>query len=453
MSEAAHREASEVREMVRLAVPLILAELGWMAMGVVDTMIVGRLGAASIGAVGLGTMLFYGTAVCSSGLLLGMDTLVARAWGARDLSDARRSFVSGIWIAVLLAPVIMMMVRMCVPLLAVWGIDPMVRAETEPYLQALSWSTAPLLLYFALRRYLQAVDSVKPVTIALVTANVVNAVVCWALVFGELGLPRMGTAGAGYATCISRLYMAGFLVVAAWRQLRGGPALDWRPDFHRMGALLRLGIPAAGQILVEVGVFATVTVLVGKLNAVALAGHQIALTTVSTTFMMPLGISSAAAVRVGHALGRGDTAGAARSGWTAVGFGAAVMSAAALMLLVVPQWIARLFTPDAVVIASAAVLLRIAAFFQLFDGLQIVTTGALRGAGNTHTPMIWHFVGYWILGLPLGASLAFWRGLGAAGLWAGLSVGLILIGTVLTLIWRKTARSLPRQAVPVTASA
>src|SRR5262249_38100430 len=159
------------------------------------------------------------------------------------------------------------------------------------------------------------------------------------------------------------------------------------------------------QMLVEIGVFGTVTVLVGKLNAVTLAGHQIALTTVSTTFMMPLGISSAAAVRVGHALGRGDPQGATRSGWTALAFGAGIMSVAALVLLLVPQWIARLFTPDAAVIASAAVLLRIAAFFQLFDGLQIVATGALRGAGNTHSPMIWHFAGYWILGLPLGSAL------------------------------------------------
>jgi MATE family multidrug resistance protein len=453
MRTPANREASEVREMMRLAVPLILAELGWMAMGVVDTMIVGRMGAASIGAVGLGTMLFYGAAVCSSGLLLGLDTFVARAWGARDLADTRRSLVSGLWMAALLTPLITVLVRMSVPLLATWGIDPIVRAETAPYVQALSWSTAPLMLYFALRRYLQAVDAVKPVMFAMISANIVNAAAGWMLVFGKLGAPRMGTEGAGWATFISRIYMAAFLAITVWRQLRGGPALDWRADFQRIGELLRLGVPAAGQIVVEVGVFATVTVLAGKFNAIILAGHQIALTTASTTYMMPYGISSAAAVRVGHALGRGDASGAARSGWTAIGFGAAVMSAAALMLLIVPQWIARLFTPQAEVIAAASVLLRIAAFFQLFDGLQVVATGALRGTGNTHTPMIFHFIGYWIVGLPLGAALAFWRGYGAAGLWAGLSLGLILIGMILTLMWRITARSLPRHAAPVTASA
>ena len=216
--------------------------------------------------------------------------------------------------------------------------------------------------------------------------------------------------------------------------------ISWRPHAARMWALLKLGAPAAGQMAVEIGVFATVTVLVSKLNATALAGHQIALTTVSTTFMMPLGISSAAAVRVGFALGKGDRHAAARAGWTALGLGAAMMSAAAIVLLTVPEWIARLFTPDAAVIATAATILRVAAFFQLFDGLQIVVTGSLRGAGDTRTPMVCHFIGYWVIGLPLGAMLCFGRGLGAPGLWMGLSAGLIAIGVVLTAFWWRTAR-------------
>jgi MATE family multidrug resistance protein len=193
-------------------------------------------------------------------------------------------------------------------------------------------------------------------------------------------------------------------------------------------------------MVVEIGVFATVTVLVGKLNALTLAAHQITLVVVSATFMMPLGISSAAAVRVGHELGRGDPRAASRAGWTSLALGAGVMGAAAVALLAAPHWIARLFTPETAVIGASAALLRIAAFFQLFDGLQIVATGALRGAGNTHTPMIWHFAGYWIIGLPIGAVLCFAWEWGAAGLWIGLSLGLILIGTVLALVWRNLSR-------------
>jgi multidrug resistance protein, MATE family len=189
-------------------------------------------------------------------------------------------------------------------------------------------------------------------------------------------------------------------------------------------------------------VFATVTVLIARLNAIALAGQQIALTTVSTTFMMPLGISSAAAVRVGSAIGRGDPEGAARAGWTALGLGAIVMSCAAAALLLIPHAIARLFTPEAPIIQAGVELLRVAAFFQLFDGLQVVATGALRGAGDTRTPMFCHFIGYWIIGLPVGAWLCFHAGLGARGLWMGLSFGLILIGIVLVWVWRRAVTRL-----------
>ena len=166
------------------------------------------------------------------------------------------------------------------------------------------------------------------------------------------------------------------------------------------------------------------------------------MTTVSTTFMIPLGVSTAAAVRVGHVIGRGDPRGAAHSGWLAVGLGAALMSACGLALVAVPQVIARLFTPDAVIIAAAVPLLRLAAFFQLFDGLQVVITGALRGAGNTATPMICHIVGYGVIGLPLGAVLCFREGMGAPGLWIGLSTGLILIGIALATFWRSAARKI-----------
>jgi len=232
------------------------------------------------------------------------------------------------------------------------------------------------------------------------------------------------------------------MVFIIWRRDPKAFVVSWRPDFPRIGRLLALGLPAAGQIGLETSVFATVTILIGKLSSAILAGHQIALTVVSTTFMMPLGISSAAAVRVGHAIGRRDPEGASRAGWTALAFGAGAMSLGALAMLIIPQAIARLFTPEAAIIAGAAPLLRVAAFFQLFDGLQVTATGALRGAGDTRTPMLCHFAGYWILGLPLGAFLCFRESLGAVGLWMGLSAGLIVIGMVLVWFWRRTARGL-----------
>jgi MATE family multidrug resistance protein len=431
----------ELLATVRLGTPLVLAELGWMAMGLVDTAFVGRVSAEALAGVSLGAILFYGVAVCGGGLLLGMDTLVSRAFGAGEREESRAWLWNGVWLAVGLVPVVMGCVALLEPVLVATGIDPAILRTARPYVRALNWSTAPLFLYFALRRYLQAIHVVRPVMFALVSANLVNLAGNWVLVLGNLGAPRMGAEGSGWATCISRIYMAAVLVGAlVWRDRGVLRTRQW-PEWRRITELVRLGLPAAGQLGLEIGVFSLVTVLVGKFNAIQLAGHQIALVTVSTTYMMPLGISSAAAVRVGHALGRADSKAAVRSGWTALGLGAAVMSAASIVLLTVPRWIARIFTVDASVIEAAVVLLRVAAFFQLFDGLQVVATGALRGVGDTRTPMLAHFAGYWLVGLPMGAVLCFHYGLGAAGLWAGLSMGLILIGIALALWWWRISRT------------
>lgn len=426
--------------MTRLAAPIVLAELGWMGMGLVDTMVVGRVSAEAIAAVGLGTIVFYGVAVCASGLLLGMDTLVSQAYGAGDAEDCRHSLIQGVWISLVLIPLVTGLVWLLSALLPGFGIDPSVVRATRPYLRALTWSAPALLVYFAFRRYLQSVNLVRPVMWTLVTANLVNLAGNWVLVFGHWGAPKLGAEGSGWATCLSRAYMVTLLGVVIFRRERDLPRSPWGWDGQRIRELLRLGGPAAAQMGLEIAVFAIVTMLAGRLSALALASNQIALLTVSTTFMVPLGISSAAAVRVGHALGRRDPQAAARSGWMALALGGGVMLAAAALLLTEPRILARLFTPEAEVIAAAATLLRIAAFFQLFDGLQVVATGALRGAGNTRTPMLCHFAGYWLVGLPLGAALCFGRGLGAAGLWVGLSTGLILIGIVLAVFWSRAAK-------------
>jgi MATE family multidrug resistance protein len=432
---------SELLRTVRLAGPIVLAELGWIAMGNVDIMMVGRAGGEAIAAVSLGTTVFYTVAICASSVLLGMDTLVSHASGAKDLDRGRRTLVQGVWVSLLLIPIVMGIVASFEMFLAKFGVDTLVLRGARPYLRVLNWSAPPLLIYFCLRRYLQAIDVVRPVMWILLTANLVNLAGNWILVFGRFGFPAMGAVGSAWSTCLSRVYMAAGLGIVLWRRDPGifVPSQQWRANLGGIRELCRLGLPAAGQIGVEYGVFTVVTVLVGRLGAMSLASHQLALSTVYTTYMLPLGLSSAAAVRVGQALGRGDPAGAARAGWTAVGLGAAIMSAAAVTLLTAPRWIARLFTPQLEVIAAAATLLRIAAFFQLFDGLQVVTTGALRGAGDTRTPMLCHFAGYWLIGLPLGVWLCFTKDWGAPGLWTGLSVGLILIGSVLTMQWRRAA--------------
>jgi MATE family multidrug resistance protein len=437
--------AEELSSTLRLAGPVVLAELGWMSMGVVDMLMVGRLGPEAIGAVGLGGTLFVALAVFGMGLFLGLDTLVSQAYGARRLDDCHRWLVHGVVAALALgAPLhaVAMLVSWSLP---AFRLNPAVLALTAPYVDIVIFSALPLLLYSAFRRYLQGVHVVRPIMIALVSANVVNAVANWILIFGNLGAPALGVRGAAWATVVSRAYMAAVLLCAI--VLNEGPGLAWLRrarglERARFARLFDLGLPAAAQISLEVGVFAVATALAGRLDAASLAAHQIALTVAGVMFMVPLGISSAGAVRVGHAIGRGDPAAAGRAGWIALGLGAAFMSGSALLMIAAPQPLLRLFTSDPPVIATGVALLAVAAVFQLFDGVQVVATGALRGLGDTRTPMVSNLVGHWALGLPVGYTLCFWLNTGVVGLWGGLSAGLIAVGAVLLYVWQRDIRRL-----------
>jgi MATE family multidrug resistance protein len=439
---------AELRPTLRLAIPLVLAELGWMSMAIVDTMMVGRLpnSATAMGAVSLGSNIFIVLALFGGGLLMGLDTLVAQAFGAGQREDCHRSLVNSIYLSIALTPFLTAAVWLLPTLFRGLQVDPGVLVLAIPYTKALAAGLLPLLLYFAVRRCLQAMNMVKPVAFALVSANIINALGNYSLVYGKLGMPAMGAVGSGWSTAISRLYLASVLVgYLLWYDRKHRTELLKTPidiDLPRIRRLIALGLPAAIQFTLESGVFALVTALIARLGAVPLAGHQIALNTVAFTYMVPLGIASAAAVRVGQALGRGDPHGAGDAGGTAIFIGAAFMACASAALLIFPRWIARMYTPDETVIHSTILLLAAGAAFQLFDGIQTVATGALRGAGDTRTPMFCHFTAYWIIGLPLGAWLCFRKGWGAFGLWAGLSLALILIGIVLLFVWRRAVRRL-----------
>ena len=436
----------EWRPMLRLAAPLALTELGWLAMGFVDTVMVGRLpdSATAIGAVSLGTTLLYTIGIFGSGIFLGLDTIVAQAYGAGKIEECHHTLWNALYMACALSPVLMLLVLACVPFFPDFGLSPALVASTVPFLEALVWSTLPLALYFVLRRYLQSMGIVKPVVFALVSANLVNIIGNYGLIYGHFGFRAMGVTGSGWSTCLSRVYMALVLALAAIYYDRRRQSGLWRAsrrvELPRLKELLRLGFPAASQLLFEIGAFACATFLVGKLGAVPLAGHQIALNVASFTYMVPLGIGSAAAVRVGQALGAGNPDGAKRAGWTALLFSTVFMSTSAICLFAFGHPIARIYSPEPDVIRAGATLLMVAAVFQLFDGLQVVATGALRGAGNTHTPMLANLLGYWAIGLPLGTLLCFTLHIGALGMWAGLCLALVLIGILLTGVWGRTIR-------------
>jgi MATE family, multidrug efflux pump len=433
----------EFRPMLRLAAPLALTELGWLAMAFVDTVMVGRLpdSATAIGAVSLGSTLFYTIGIFGSGTMLGLDTLVAQAYGAGRLEECHRTMWNSLYFACAFSPLLMTAMLAVVPLFSRFGLAPELVAQTVPFLKALVWSTLPLAVYFALRRYLQSMHIVKPVVFALISANLVNLAGNWVLVYGHLGLRGYGVAGSGWSTCLSRTYMVLVLALAAVYYDRKRNSGLWqasrRLELWRIRELLRLGLPAALQLLLEIGAFTTATFLIGRLGAVQLAGHQIALNVASFTYMVPLGIGSAAAIRVGHAVGARDVHGAARAGWMALLFGAGFMSLSGLALFLFARPIARIYTPELEVVGAGATLLVVAAVFQLFDGLQVVATGALRGTGNTRVPMLVNLVGYWAVGLPLGAWLCFRRGGGAFGMWVGLCLALVLIGSILVGVWSR----------------
>lgn len=429
----------EIRPMLKLALPLVAAELGWMGMGVIDTVMAGHAGREMLGAVALGHGLYYALAVFGVGVLFGLDTLISQAYGRGDLADCRRSLAAGLVTSVLLSVPLTAAAWWMGPVMERFGIDTQLRRDTEGYLQAVSWGTLPLLLYASFRRFLQAQNAVRPVMFALVTANLVNLFGNWLLIFGHLGMPAMGATGSGYATAVARFYM---VAVLGWTTVAGHGWKGWTawPGWGRVRELLRLGVPVGLQISFEVAIFALVTTMLGALGPVALGGHQITLNLVSLTYMIPLGISSAVAVRVGQAQGRGDRAAARLSGWVGIAMGAGFMTMAAVLFWTVPAAVAGLYTTDGEVVQMAAGLLTIAAFFQLFDGLQTVATGALRGLGDTRTAMAAHIICYWLIGLPLGWWLTYPRGLGARGFWMGLSMALILIGIVLLAAWRRAIR-------------
>jgi MATE family multidrug resistance protein len=438
----------EWRPMLALAWPLVVAEVGWMAMGIVDTIMVGRLpdSAAAIGAVSLGSILFATVTVFGGCLLLGLDTVVSQAYGAGRIADCHRWLWNGLYLCAAISPPLMAVNAAMAAGLPRFGVNASILPQTTSYIRILNWGTLPLILYFALRRYLQGIGLVKPVMFALLSANAVNLFGNWFLIYGHLGFHAMGTDGSAWATFAARVYMVAVLAGAVVYRDRARRSGLWHvplaPDWARLARLLRLGIPVATQVLLEVGIFALATALIARLDSVSLASHQIALNMASLTFMVPLGISSAAAVRVGHLIGQGNPEAAGRAGWSALACGIAFMSVAAAAFLAIPSQIARIYTGDPAVIRMSVTLLAIAAAFQLFDGCQVVASGALRGAGNTRTPMLCNLVFYWFVGLPLGMWLCFRAGWGAAGLWTGLCCGLILIGSALLIAWRQTVAEL-----------
>jgi MATE family multidrug resistance protein len=427
---------AELGAMVRLAVPIVVVQLGQMLMGVVDTVMVGHVSAEAIAAVALGNLYFFGAAIFGMGALMALDPVVAQAVGAGDTAAVARGVQRGLILALGLSVVATALLLPARPVLHLLRQPPEVADVAATYARIEIAGILPFYLFGALRQSLQALKRIAPIVGAMVAGNLTNVGLNYLWIYGHWGFPAAGAVGSAWATSVSRWVMLALLVAVAWRTLKP-QLLPWRREALAWGPLRRmvvLGAPIGVQYELEYGVFAVVGIMMGWMGTAQLAGHQVALNLASLAFMVPLGVSAAAAVLVGHAVGRGDIAEARRAAAAGLVCGVGFMAASALVMLTVPGLLASLYTTDAGVAALAASLIPIAGVFQVFDGIQVVSIGILRGVADTRAPMVINVLGFWLVGLPVSAALGFGAGGGPRGLWWGLTVGLMVVGLV--LIWR-----------------
>jgi MATE family multidrug resistance protein len=432
-----HNLSGEWLPTLSLAGPVVLGHLGMMLMGLVDTALVAPLGAHAVGAVGVGASILGVAFLLGLGLLLGVDREVAVAHGAGHREGIARAHVQGVILAGLASAPLVGAVHLVASRLHHLGVAPELVPAAAAWLRAAAWSLPSAFVFTAIRQSLQALGDTRAATLILLLANGVNVFFNVALIHGRFGFPALGVAGSGWATTIARAFTAGCL--AGWSAYRGPRvhAVGWRLHPPTMRALLRLGIPASVQLLFEGGVFSLATMLCARWGAISAAAHQVVLQIASFTFMVPLGLSAAGAVRVGHAIGRDDPAAAARAGWSAVALAVGFMAFSAAFLALAAPWVLKLFSLDAPTRQLAHTLLLVAALFQLFDGCQVSVSGVLRGSGDTTASMVANLVGHWCVGLPVGIALGFELGLGAVGLWGGLATGLGVVAISLVALWSR----------------
>ena len=423
---------ADLEEMARLAIPVVVVQVGMMLFGVVDTMVVGRLSYEALAAVALGHVAVIAVSSFGVGLLLGIDPLLNQALGARDRDAFKRSVQRGFVLAGALMIPSTILLLPTAAILSALGQPP----ETVPLAAAYARISIPGLLPFygwiVLRLALQAMGRLKPIVATVVAVNLFNLVADWVLVFGVGPIPQLGPIGSAWASTVARTLLFGILLIVdrkdLWPLLRfDREAIRWRP----LVRTARLGLPIGFHLQLEIFAFSVIALLMGGMGTLQMAAHQVAINLASLTFMVPLGVSQATAVRVGNAIGAGDGGGARRAASSGRVLGAGFMLLTAALFIGMPVWLARAYTSVDEVVLLAASLIPIAGFFQVFDGLQVVAAGVLRGAGDTRAPLVVNILGFWLIGLPTSLVLGFRLGFGPQGLWWGLVAGLFVVAVFL----------------------
>ena len=435
----------ELRSTLALAWPLILANVTQQAIVATDVLLMSWLGPTELAASALALNFTYTLNMLLMGLLIASSPMMATALGKRSNSvrDVRRTFRAGLWLLVFTLPIYWLILWNIGAIMLALGQNPRLAGEGQSFLRAYMWCTGPWLLFTLMRNFISALERPRAVFVLSAAGIGLNAVVSWALIFGHFGLPALGIVGGGLGSTITWSLLCGAmaLFVVADRRFRRFHLFGrwWRFDPERTAAMARLGWPIGLTMALEMGVFALAAYFMGWIGATAVAAHAIALQLAALTFMVPLGLGQAATVRVGLALGRRDEVGVTRAGWTAWVIGVGFMGTMAVLMWIFPRQLVTLFLPDvpanALVIGLAVSFLRVAAAFQLADGAQVIGAGMLRGLHDTRWPLVFALVGYWVVGLGIGAWLAFgedWKGV---GIWVGLASGLAAVAALMLARW------------------
>jgi MATE family multidrug resistance protein len=427
------RFRNEVRALAVLALPIIVSQLGMIGMTTADTVMVGRLGAVPLAAAGLGSAIHTFTLVICTGILLGMAPLVSQAFGASDHDRCRKILIQGLWLAALLSLPLMLTTIFGKPIAHWTGVEEDVADLTGRYLFSLTLGIPPLLLFNALRQYLEGMGRARPSMVITFIGLVVNVIGNYLLIWGVGRIPALGLVGTGYATSIGRwvMLLCTLIYIHLHPGIRPFEHVSIRPDRALLRRMMAIGAPAGAHFGLEVGLFAFAAVMMGWLGPIPLAAHQVVLNLAATTFMVALGTSIAGSIRVGQHIGAAREKSMHHAVFATYLIGVGFMALCALTFLLIPRTLIGFYTHDVAIVDVGVPLLLCAAAFQVFDGAQVAATGVLRGAADTRIPMIVALVGYWLFGLPVGYWLGFHTRLGAVGVWIGLSVGLGVVAMLL----------------------
>ncbi|HET6528107.1 MAG TPA: MATE family efflux transporter [Balneolaceae bacterium] len=425
-----HNIRKEAGLTLKIGLPVIIAQLLQMSMNFVDTVMAGNLSAQTLAAVAVGGAVFTPLIMLAAGILMAVTPIIAQLVGSRNLDEIGTNVRQALWLSQILAVPIFFLLRNLEIVMIFLDVTPSIIPVAQSYLNAISWGVFAIFGYMALRFFNEGMSVTRPAMYAALLGLLVNIPGNYILMYGKLGFPQLGAAGTGYSSAISGFVMfLGMLIFTMnykpYKRFDIFSSIKL-PDWHYAKEILRIGIPIGLSSTMEVSLFAFVSLLMSSLGAVVVAGHQVAINFAAMMFMVPFGLSTAITTRVGNAIGKGSIPDARYRGYVGIGLATLFMSCTGIIIYLFPAAITDIYTDDAAVKEVAVSLLYMAAIFQIFDGLQVSSYGALRGLKDTKIPMIVNLIAYWLVGLPLGYYLGIMKGVGPQGLWIGLIAGLTI---------------------------